>query len=167
MLYFVFSSFSKLYRWPNTSERWDNYDRGESGNLLWQDLGHHLWHKLGLPWCSGGMQTTRIPFNRWVAIYAFIYMCVCVCMYIYTHIYIYMYILVHTWFDLKTAIAGARSYFNAYFGYGTGFIHLDRLGCTGREQALLNCSHSGLTVISYYCGHDDDAGIRCFGRLKF
>ena len=40
---------------------------------------------------------------------------------------------------------------------------LDRLGCTGSEQTLLNCSHRGIGITSYYCGHDDDAGIRCLG----
>ena len=60
---------------------------------------------------------------------------------------------------------GARAYTNAYFGQGTGPLLLDRLRCTGREQALLNCSHSGVEVTSYYCGHDDDVGIRCLGWL--
>ena len=62
-------------------------------------------------------------------------------------------------------LAGARSFSNAHFGYGNGSLLLDRLSCTGREQALINCSHSGLGVTSYYCGHDDDAGVRCLGWL--
>ena len=58
---------------------------------------------------------------------------------------------------------GARAYTNAHFGQGTGPLLLDRLSCTGREQALINCSHSGIGVTSYYCGHDDDVGVRCLG----
>ena len=58
---------------------------------------------------------------------------------------------------------GAQSFPFAYFGHGTGPVHLDQLGCTGREQVLLNCSHSGIGVTSYYCGHDDDVGVRCLG----
>ena len=53
-----------------------------------------------------------------------------------------------------------------YFGYGSGPMFLDQLGCTGREQALLNCSHSGIGVTSYNCGHDYDAGVRCLGWLS-
>ena len=58
---------------------------------------------------------------------------------------------------------GAQSFLFAYFGRGTGPVHYDQLSCTGREQALLNCSHSGVGVIPDYCGHDDDAGVRCLG----
>ena len=61
---------------------------------------------------------------------------------------------------------GAQSFRDARFGRGTGFIHLDRLGCSGSEQNLLNCSHRSIGVTSYYCGHDDDAGIRCFGEFN-
>ena len=58
---------------------------------------------------------------------------------------------------------GAQSFSNAHFGQGTGPLLFDRLGCSGREQTLLSCSHSGVGVTSYYCGHDDDAGVRCQG----
>ena len=64
-------------------------------------------------------------------------------------------------------IVGVRSFHNAHFGQGTGPLLLDRLSCTGREQTLLNCSHSGVGVTSYYCGHDDDAGVRCLGLVDF
>ena len=56
------------------------------------------------------------------------------------------------------------SFTNARFGQGTGPLLLDRLSCTGREQTLLSCSHRGIEVTSYYCGHDDDAGVRCQGK---
>ena len=56
------------------------------------------------------------------------------------------------------------SFVNARFGQGTGPLLLDRLSCSGREQTLLSCSHSGIEVTSYYCGHDDDVGVRCQGK---
>ena len=58
---------------------------------------------------------------------------------------------------------GAESFLNAHFGRGTGPLLLNQLSCTGSEQTLLNCSHSGIGRTSYYCGHDDDVGIRCSG----
>ena len=66
---------------------------------------------------------------------------------------------------LKICSKGAESFTNARFGRGTGPLLLDRLGCTGREQTLLSCSHRGLGVTSYYCGHDDDVGVRCQGKI--
>ena len=67
--------------------------------------------------------------------------------------------------NLALLYVGAQSFANARFGRGTGPLLLDRIRCTGREQYLLNCSHSGVGVTSYYCGHDDDAGVRCQGNL--
>ena len=58
---------------------------------------------------------------------------------------------------------GARSFQNAYFGRGTGPVLFYQFGCTGREQALLNCFHREVGVTSYYCGHNYDAGVRCLG----
>lgn len=66
--------------------------------------------------------------------------------------------------NLALLCVGAQSFANARFGRGNGPLLLDRLRCTGREQYLLNCSHSGVGVTSYYCGHDDDAGVRCQGN---
>lgn len=50
-------------------------------------------------------------------------------------------------------------YYNAYYGQGTGDIHLDNVNCTGRESSILNCSHDGLGV--HDCTHADDAGVSC------
>ncbi|CAB4045315.1 deleted in malignant brain tumors 1 -like, partial, partial [Paramuricea clavata] len=42
---------------------------------------------------------------------------------------------------------------------GTGHIWLDGVGCTGREQNLISCSHGGWGI--HNCGHDRDAGVQC------
>ena len=65
----------------------------------------------------------------------------------------------------KLFSVGAQPFSNAYFGRGTGPLLLYGLHCTGREQYLLNCSHSGVGVTSYYCGYYHDAGVRCQGNL--
>ena len=69
---------------------------------------------------------------------------------------------------LLLIITGAQSFSNAYyhFGLGSGPSLLDKLRCTGSEQNLLNCFHSGRGVISSYCSHYRDAGVRCLGKSK-
>ena len=54
-------------------------------------------------------------------------------------------------------VVDAVSYSNAYFGQGTGPIHLDNVGCSGSESVLVQCNH--LTATS--CVHAEDAGVRC------
>ena len=61
--------------------------------------------------------------------------------------------------------AGPVPYINAFYGRGSGPIWLDYLRCTGNETSLLNCSHSGIGITRYYCGHDDDVGVECPGIL--
>ena len=55
----------------------------------------------------------------------------------------------------------AVAFSNAHFGAGSGTIHLQAVGCTGRETNLTDC----LEVRSSLClqGHSDDAGVRCQG----
>lgn len=60
---------------------------------------------------------------------------------------------------------GAIPFSNAYFGRGTGAILIDRVSCTGREQFLANCTHSGIGITSSFCGHDDDVGVQCPGNF--
>ena len=58
---------------------------------------------------------------------------------------------------------GAIPFLNSYFGSGSGPIWLDFVSCDGEEENLLNCSHNGFGVTSYYCDHLDDVGVQCPG----
>ena len=53
---------------------------------------------------------------------------------------------------------GAIAYSGAFFGAGTGPIHLDDVRCTGSEAALINCTYDPSTVD---CSHREDAGVLC------
>ncbi|CAB3984575.1 deleted in malignant brain tumors 1 -like, partial [Paramuricea clavata] len=52
-----------------------------------------------------------------------------------------------------------RALQGTYVPDGTGQIWLDDVSCTGREQNLLSCSHSGWG--SHNCRHYEDAGVEC------
>lgn len=54
-------------------------------------------------------------------------------------------------------LAGAVSYLEAYFGQGTGPVHIESVGCSGTESILLQCTHAA----SHNCYHAEDAGIKC------
>ena len=58
-------------------------------------------------------------------------------------------------------LTDAVAFSTAHFGAGTGTIYLNRVGCSGSEINLTNCTR-GLTV-SCFGGHSQDAGVRCQG----
>ena len=49
----------------------------------------------------------------------------------------------------------------AYFGQGNGSIVLDDVACAGTEPSLFICSYNS----NHNCGHHEDAGVRCGGKL--
>uniref|UniRef100_A0A673B6Z5 SRCR domain-containing protein n=1 Tax=Sphaeramia orbicularis TaxID=375764 RepID=A0A673B6Z5_9TELE len=49
------------------------------------------------------------------------------------------------------------------FGRGSGPIWLDDVMCRGEEPVLTHCRHNGFGKNN--CGHDEDAGVTCVGRL--
>ena len=51
----------------------------------------------------------------------------------------------------------ALGFSRAYFGEGTGPIHIDDVQCGGGENNLLECNYQS----NHNCFHSDDAGVRC------
>ena len=57
--------------------------------------------------------------------------------------------------------SGAMAYSDAFFGQGSGPIYFNNFACIGSESSLVNCTNSGVNVITGCRGHLDDAGVRC------
>ena len=55
-------------------------------------------------------------------------------------------------------ISGADQYSDAYFGEGSGPIHLDRVVCEGTEYNLTDCK-TGLSDREN--DHSQDVGVKC------
>lgn len=53
----------------------------------------------------------------------------------------------------------------AYFGEGTGPIHMDNVKCTGEERSLADCIKQAPGT--HNCRHSEDAGVICdYGELQ-
>ena len=53
---------------------------------------------------------------------------------------------------------------NAFYGQGSGPIHIDDVACTGTETSILSCTYDSVTAD---CGHSEDAGVQCQVNSKF
>ena len=58
-------------------------------------------------------------------------------------------------------LTDAVAFSTAHFGAGTGTIYLNRVGCSGSETNLTDCTRS--LSVSCFGGHSQDAGVRCQG----
>ena len=56
---------------------------------------------------------------------------------------------------------GAVAFSFAFFGQGSGPIHLDDVACRGSERRLVDCTYTRIDN----CLHFEDAGVRCQGTL--
>ena len=54
--------------------------------------------------------------------------------------------------------AGATGHPGAYFGEGSGPIHLDYVLCSGTEYNLTDCETGNRTRLS---SHSEDVGVKC------
>ena len=59
--------------------------------------------------------------------------------------------------------ADALAFSGAYFGNGSGPIHLDNVECSGNETSLQECVH--VEGEFHNCGHTEDASVRCKGEI--
>ncbi|XP_062580299.1 scavenger receptor class A member 5-like [Saccostrea cucullata] len=55
--------------------------------------------------------------------------------------------------------SGYTAFGSAHFGQGSGTIWLDDVGCSGSENSIFSCRHSGMGT--HNCGHGEDASVRC------
>lgn len=54
--------------------------------------------------------------------------------------------------------AGATAYSGAYFGEGSGLIHLSFVKCAGIEYDVIECETQNVGIIST---HSFDVGVKC------
>ena len=53
---------------------------------------------------------------------------------------------------------------SARFGYGSGQIWLDNVGCLGSEASIVDCPRPGWGL--HNCGHSEDAAVICSRKLS-
>ncbi|XP_041481809.1 deleted in malignant brain tumors 1 protein-like [Lytechinus variegatus] len=78
----------------------------------------------------------------------------------------------HSWYSTNSYVVcrslGFPGYighvYNAYFGQGTGPIHLNHVTCMGDEGSIFDCRHYG--VGNNHCYHSEDIGIRCLQNVR-
>ena len=61
---------------------------------------------------------------------------------------------------LYDQFAGAVAHRAAYFGQGSGPVHIGTIQCDGTEQTIMDCH------LNYEnnCVHSEDAGVECTGE---
>ncbi|GIL92833.1 hypothetical protein Vretimale_19214 [Volvox reticuliferus] len=62
---------------------------------------------------------------------------------------------------LELGFAGGRAHWGAYFGEGTGPIHLRGPDCTGNETSLKECPNLQWNATG--CDHSEDVSVVCYG----
>lgn len=70
----------------------------------------------------------------------------------------------HVNYTLPFILKDASAVGNAFYGRGTGPIHLDNVACIGTEVNILSCSYSPITS---GCTHAEDASVQCSNTGKF
>ena len=58
-------------------------------------------------------------------------------------------------------LTGVQAFRLAFFGQGSGPIHLDDVQCTGSERRLVDCTYTAIDN----CLHFKVAGVRCQGMF--
>ena len=72
------------------------------------------------------------------------------------------------WNDLNSKVICAQLGFESsgkltYFGPGSGSIFLENVICSVNNTILANCGHYGVGI-TVQCNHNNDAGIKCYGK---
>lgn len=64
--------------------------------------------------------------------------------------------------QLSFGLSDATAKSSAFYGEGSGTIHLDRFFCSGDEGTITDCIHAPAS--SSACVHSQDAGVACSGE---
>ena len=66
--------------------------------------------------------------------------------------------------SFSSLCVGSLPLSGAFFGSGSGPIHLDDVVCDGTEPSLLECARS--SIGQHDCDHSEDAEVRCEGSYS-